>query len=163
MLRRWLPQPVLTIALTVLWMLLMNAFTPATFALGLVLGITIPWLTEAFWPDRPRLRRPMAILGYVAIVFYDIVVANVVVAKIVLFKPNRNLKPAFLPIPLDLRSPEAIATFANTITLTPGPLSADLSSDGRWLLVHALDCDDPAAAIADMKNRYEARLKEIFG
>ena len=51
---------------------------------------------------------------------------------------------------------------AGTITLTPGTLSADLSRDGRSLLVHALHAPDPDAVRDDIKNRYERRLKEIF-
>ena len=93
---------------------------------------------------------------------WDILVANVVVALIVLFKPNRNIKSAWVEIPLELRAPEAITMLAGTITLTPGTLSADLSRDGRSLLVHALHAPDPDAVRDDIKNRYERRLKEIF-
>ena len=65
-------------------------------------------------------------------------------------------------IPLELRSPEAIAVLAGTITMTPGTVSADLSSDGRSLLVHCLDAADPDDVVASIKSRYERRLKEIF-
>jgi len=66
-------------------------------------------------------------------------------------------------IPLDLRSPEAITVLAGTITMTPGTVSADLSADGRALLVHCLDADHPDAVRDEIKTRYERRLKEIFG
>jgi multicomponent K+:H+ antiporter subunit E len=32
----------------------------------------------------------------------------------------------------------------------------------REILVHALDCEDPAAMAAQMKERYERPLMEIF-
>ena len=48
------------------------------------------------------------------------------------------------------------------ITLTPGTLSADLTPDRRWLLVHALDVDDEAALVAQLKRRYERPLAEIL-
>ena len=51
---------------------------------------------------------------------------------------------------------------AGTITMTPGTLSAELSADGRSLLVHGLDVPDPGALVAEIKSRYEARLLEIF-
>jgi multicomponent K+:H+ antiporter subunit E len=41
-------------------------------------------------------------------------------------------------------------------------VSADLSDEGHCLLVHALDADDADAVRDDIKQRYEARLKEIF-
>ena len=65
-------------------------------------------------------------------------------------------------MPLDLQSPEAIATLAGTITMTPGTLSADVSADGRSLLVHCLDVSDVPATIAAIKSRYESRLMRIF-
>ena len=65
-------------------------------------------------------------------------------------------------IPLELRSPEAITALAGTISLTPGTVSCDLSADGRSLLVHCLDAPDAEEAVRQMKERYEARLMEIF-
>jgi multicomponent K+:H+ antiporter subunit E len=95
-------------------------------------------------------------------VLWDILVANVVVAWIVLFKPNARMRPTWVSIPLDIRTPEAITLLAGTITLTPGTVSADLSSEGHSLLVHCLDADDADAVRDQIKQRYERRLKEIF-
>jgi multicomponent K+:H+ antiporter subunit E len=81
---------------------------------------------------------------------------------IILFKPNRHIRSAFITVPLDLTQPEAITVFAGTITMTPGTVSAMLSADGTAILVHALHVDDPDAARDAMKDRYERRLKEIF-
>ena len=63
---------------------------------------------------------------------------------------------------LDLKTPEAISALAGTITMTPGTVSATLSADGRALLVHCLETDDPEKIVADIKARYEARLQRIF-
>jgi multicomponent K+:H+ antiporter subunit E len=41
-------------------------------------------------------------------------------------------------------------------------VSAELSDDRKYLLVHALDLPDPQALIDEIKTRYEAPLKEIF-
>jgi multicomponent K+:H+ antiporter subunit E len=160
--RRILPHPLLTLLLVLVWALLHNSYAPGTFAFGLVLGIIIPILTAAYWPDRPALSKPLNMLGYVGVVVWDIIVANVQVALIVLFKRNADMRPGWVSIPLDIRTPEAIAALAGTITLTPGTVSADLSDHGHALLVHALDAPDPAAVRDKIKTRYERRLKEIF-
>jgi multicomponent K+:H+ antiporter subunit E len=162
MLRRILPHPLLTVLLAIVWMLLENALSAGVLVFGLVIGLIIPIVTSAYWPDRPRLSSPIRIVIYVLIVIWDIVVANVVVAWTVLFKPNRAMKPTWVSIPLDIRTPEAITILAGTITLTPGTVSADLSSEGHSLLVHCLDADDAAAVRDQIKERYERRLKEIF-
>lgn len=162
MIRRILPHPLLSLFVALIWMLLVNRFAWGSLLFALALGVIIPIVTASYWPDRARIRNPLAIAGYVAIVLHDIIKANIDVAKIVLFKPSRELQPAWLVVPLEITTPEAIAVLMGTITLTPGTVSCDLAEDGSALLVHALHCPDPESSIDEMKTRYEARLKEIF-
>ena len=160
---RWLlPHPLLTLLLAVVWTLLQNQVSAGMVVFGLILGIIIPRITAAWWPDRPDGVRLFRFLEYSVVVLWDIMVANVQVAWIVLTRPNSKLRPAWVVVPLDLRQPEAITILAGTITLTPGTVSADLSDEGHSLLVHALDAEDPDAVRDEIKNRYERRLKEIF-
>jgi len=159
----WLfPHPLLTLLLTVVWVLLQNGFSAGMAVFGLILGILIPWGTSVWWPDPPRGFRLGKMVRYAILVMWDILVANVQVAWIVLSVPNARLKPAWIVVPLDLVLPEAITVLAGTITLTPGTVSADLSSEGHSLLVHVLHTDDPDAVRDEIKTRYERRLKEIF-
>lgn len=162
MLRSLFPHPVLTLTLIALWQMLMNTVSLGTLLFGLILGIVVPILTAPYWPDRPVLRKPLRIIEYGTVVIWDIIVANVVVSWIVLFKPNHKIQSRWVTVPLDLRTPEAITALAGTITMTPGTVTADLSACGRALLVHCLDAEDPDAVRDEIKNRYERRLKEIF-
>jgi multicomponent K+:H+ antiporter subunit E len=160
---RWLlPHPLLTLLLAVVWTLLQNDVSAGMIVFGLILGVIIPLGTSVWWPDRSEGFRMGRMIGYVMIVMWDIMVANIQVAWIVLTRPNSKLRPAWVIVPLDLRKPEAITILAGTITLTPGTVSADLSNEGHSLLVHALDTDDPDVVRDEIKNRYERRLKEIF-
>jgi len=59
-------------------------------------------------------------ISYALLVLWDILVANIEVAWIVLTVSNDKLKPAWITIPLDLRQPEAITLLAGTITLIVG-------------------------------------------
>ncbi|MBN8291682.1 Na+/H+ antiporter subunit E [Rhodobacter sp. NTK016B] len=162
MISRFLPHPLLSLTLAIAWMLLVNHITVNSIVFAVILGVVIPVITRPYWPDMPRLRHPFRVVEYIFVVLYDIVKANVEVALIVLFKPNHALRPAWITVPLDVRSPEAITTLAGTITLTPGTVSCDLSANGRAILVHALHAPDPAAVRDSIKQRYERRLKEIF-
>lgn len=162
MLRALFPHPYLTALLTAVWVMLINALTPGTVAFGLILGTLVPLATAAYWPDRPRPRGPLRIAGYILLVMWDIVVANITVARIVLFMPLSKMRPAWISVPTDLRTPEAITVLAGTITMTPGTVSADIAADGRSILVHCLHAPDPDAVVAEIKARYENRLKEIF-
>jgi len=159
---RILPHPFLSLLIAVTWVFLVNDFSAGHIVLGTIIGVAVPLLTSAYWPGRPRLRNLPAIISYVGIVLWDIVVSNVQVAYLVLFRRSDRLRSQFVVVPLELKTPEAITVLAGTITMTPGTVSADLSSDSKALLVHCLDVADPEALVAQIKGRYERRLKEIF-
>lgn len=159
---RWLPHPLLTVALVLLWMLLLNSFTIGGLVMGSFLGIVIPIMTSGFWPGRPPIKAYGKALSFLLLVAWDVLVANVLVARLILFKRADQLHTCWVTVPLELESPEAITALVGTITMTPGTVSSDLSADGRSLLVHCLDAPDVKAAVMQMKTRYETRLKEIF-
>lgn len=160
---RWLlPHPLLTLILAIVWTLLQNEVSAGMVVFGIILGIIIPRATAIWWPESPGQFRILRMASYAVIVLWDIIVANIEVAWIVLTVPNAKLKPAWIVVPLDLKSPEAITTLAGTITLTPGTVSADMSEGGKCLLVHVLHTHDPDAVRDEIKTRYEARLREIF-
>ena len=157
-----LPHPMLTLLLALVWTLLQNDVSAGMGGFGLILGIIIPWSTSAWWPDTPKGFRMGKMISYSIMVLWDILVANIEVAWIVLTVSNEKLKPAWIVVPLELRQPEAITVLAGTITLTPGTVSADLSDEGHSLLVHVLHTDDPDAVRDEINIRYQRRLKEIF-
>lgn len=162
MLRRLFPHPLLSGLLFLTWMLLVNQFKIGSLVMALILAIIIPLLTAPYWPNRPSLKQLPAFASYLLLVMWDILVANVQVAKIILFMPGDKIRSAWIPVPIDLKTPEAITMLAGTITMTPGTVTADMSACGRVLLIHSLHAPDPDAIRDDIKSRYEARLKRIF-
>ncbi|MDX8351261.1 Na+/H+ antiporter subunit E [Cognatiyoonia sp. IB215182] len=162
MLHRLIPHPLLSLTLVLVWIGLVNTFTLGNLILGSIFGLIIPIVTAAYWPNRPAISRPLKIVEYMLIVLWDIVVANVEVAMIILFKRERTIHSQWIPIPLELTSAEAITVLAGTITMTPGTVSATLAADCNAILVHCLHTDDPDSVRDAIKSRYESRLLEIF-
>ena len=159
---RWLPHPVLTMVLVLLWMLLLNNFSIGGLVMGVLLALIITRVTSNFWPERPPVKSWRKAFSYLGLVAWDVVVANLEVSRLILFRPTSQLRTRWVTVPLELCSPEAITVLAGTITMTPGTVSCDLSADGRSLLVHCLDAQDAEETVRQMKGRYETRLKEIF-
>lgn len=160
--RRLYPHPILSLTLVLLWFLLVNHLQLGSLVMAVILATLIPLMTARWWPDRPEIRRPLALVGYGILVLWDVLVANFHVARIILFLPADRIRSAWICVPLDLTSPEAISLLAGTITMTPGTLTADIAADGRALLIHALHAPDPDAIRDEIKARYESRLKRIF-
>lgn len=162
MIRRIFPHPLLSLTLVFVWLALVNKVTSGNVVLGVILGLVVPMMTAPYWPGRAKVSNPLRIIEYGLVVLWDIVVANVQVAAIILFKSNKNTHSQWITVPLELTSPEAITVLAGTITMTPGTVSSMLSADGRSILVHCLHTDDPDGVRDQIKSRYEWRLKEIF-
>jgi multicomponent K+:H+ antiporter subunit E len=158
---RIFPQPLTSVAVLLIWLLLQNSLAPGILVLGIGLAIAIPMLTHPFWPEYPKSVRYIPLVRLVGVVIFDIVVANLTVAWLIL-GPKSRLRPGFVEIPLTLRGPYAITLLASIISLTPGTVSSNLSGDRRTLLVHALDIADAAETVARIKARYEAPLVEVF-
>jgi multicomponent K+:H+ antiporter subunit E len=160
-LRKLLPLPGLSLVLLLIWLLLQNTAAPGHLLLGTILAIVIPRWCADFWPRQLAVRRVGVMVAFLATVLWDIVVANVSVARILL-SPAPRLRPGFFELPVSVTNQVALVLLANTISLTPGTVAARLSADRSRLLVHCLDMDDEATLITQIKNRYERPLKEIF-
>lgn len=159
--RRLLPHPLLTLTLAILWLLLVNQLSAGQLVLGALLGWLIPLATSSFWPEPICIRHPLTLLHYLGILIIDIVRGSFHVAYLILLGPA-PLRPAFVHVPLALKTDLAISLLANTISLTPGTVSVLLSEDRRTLIVHTLDTGDADALVAEIKQRYEIPLKKIF-
>ena len=108
--RRLFPHPLLTVLLTVVWLLLVNRFSWNSVLFGFFLGVLIPFVIRPYWPNMSPMRGPVKIAEYILVVLWDIVMANLTVAYLILFRRAADLQPAWIAIPLDLRTPEAITT-----------------------------------------------------
>lgn len=159
--RRVFPAPLLSVVLYAGWLLL-NGLTAGHAALGALLALIIPVLTDRFRDGRPHVLNWPAAFRLGLVVLWDIVVSNFEVARLVV-GPERRIEPRFFWLPLDIRDPHGIVSLAGIITMTPGTLSADLTGDRRHLLIHALNAGDEAAMVAAIKERYERPLMTIFG
>lgn len=159
--RRWFTHPVLSAAVALTWLLLQQSVEPAQLLTAVVLGLVVPRLVLPLLGAPSRPRSAWLAVRFAAIVLWDIVVSNITVARIVL-NPGSRPQPAWVPVPLDTRHPTAITLLATIITTTPGTVSCVVDEERGEILVHALDCQDAASMAAQIKDRYERPLREIF-
>ncbi len=110
----------------------------------------------------PRTRPfPLRVVGFILFVFYflrALVLANLQLAKTVLFEKRENLAPGFLDYPVEGLSRLEILVLSHCITLTPGTTTVEISPDFTRLTLHALDARDPDAVTRDIRNQLEAPI-----
>ncbi|MGI5307988.1 Na+/H+ antiporter subunit E [Rheinheimera sp. WS51] len=169
---RLLPSPFTSLVLFTVWLLLNQSLAPIHLFFAVILAVVLPLITTKFRDKQPRIKKPLLVARYMLRVLGDIVAANLEVAVIIL-GPRHKLKPAFVRVPIDIHHSLPLTILANTVSMTPGTVSADIyphddSIDSsqplpqRWLLIHVLNLSDEAKLIESIKQRYEAPLKEIF-
>ena len=156
------PSPFNVVLLFVVWILLTNSFSVGNLLLAALLAFLIPMGVARVQSETIRVKKPGKALRYLMVLIIDIITSNVIVAKQVLGSPDK-LRPGFIEVPLDIKEPLPMTLLASTISLTPGTVSTEVSADRKRLYVHALHVPDEQALIAQIKTRYEAPLKEIFG
>ncbi len=161
--KRWLPFPLLSLALLGTWLALNQSLATGQVILGALVALGGGLALAMLQAPRNRIRRPLAIAELAWLVLVDIVRSNIAVAQIVLHPGHRRQTSGFLEIPLELRDPGGLAVLACIITATPGTAWARYDSRRSILTIHILDLVDEEAWIRTIKGRYERRLREIFG
>ena len=162
MIKRWMPSPMLSLALFVVWLLLNQSLDAATLLLAALLAIVVPLLTQSLRPARVKMRKPLLAMRLGGLVAYDLVVSALTVARLLLTRRGSRMSPRFIRVPLAMRDPNALATLAMILCLTPGTAWGEIALDRSTLLIHVFHEDDEAAFIDMIKRRYERALMEIF-
>lgn len=157
-------------ALTLLWALVTGDFGFANLAFGFAAGIAglsfirrEPWVGP-YARDLRRLLRPgriRAVMRFGLFFLRELTIANLHVAYHVV-APLHRLTPAIVGFPLTVTSDEEITLLASLITLTPGTLSIDVSSDRRVLYIHVLDLEDAEAFRRSIAEGFEHRVAALF-
>ena len=158
--KSWFGHPWLSAMLALSWLLLQHSVEPVHLLSAVLIGIVIPRLLHDFLP-RPSKIKVLPAVRLTRFVLWDILMSNIAVAKLVL-GPMSRPQPAWVAVPLTLTHPTAISLLAAIITTTPGTVSCTVDEEQHVILVHALDCSDPAQMANDIKDRYEVLLLAIF-
>ena len=108
------------------------------------------------------LRRFAAAVSLLGVFVYDLVVASIAVARIVL-APRPGNRPAIVAVPVDARTEWGVALFAYLVSATPGSTCLHVADDRRTIFVHFLDAPDTHARALDMKRLYERLILQIEG
>jgi len=102
-------------------------------------------------------------IHYIFIFFpLELLKSNIQVAIAVL-SPTRSLKPGIVAVPISLKTDWGIVMLANSITLTPGTITLDISADKRVLFVHCMALENPQSFVEAIKDTFEAKIRVLEG
>lgn len=151
---------VLNFVFAAVWAALVGEVDTPHLIFGFVLGYFVLWAIRPLVGGEYHRKLPMFV-GFLAFFLRELVLSTLRVAWEVV-TPDRKRRPGIVAVPLDARTDTEIAVLANLVTLTPGTLSMDVSSDRRELYVHAMFVEDPDEVRRDIKEGFERRVLALL-
>jgi multicomponent Na+:H+ antiporter subunit E len=149
------------ILLAFTWAAVTGRFDFGNVLIGMILGYVVLFVAQPIMGPSNYFNRIRRTVGFAVFYVRELVLANLRVASDVLaWKPR--IRPGVLAIPLEASSDTEITLLANLLTLTPGSVSLDVSSDRRFLYLHAMYIDDLEEYRASVKADIERRVLEVL-
>ena len=154
-------------SLALAWCFVHGTVSIQNFLAGFLLAFIVIWPLRKFYSFNKELslgkyiRKIPAQLRFFWMLTIEIIKANIMVAKIVL-QPKIDIKPGVIAVPIRTKTDMGITALANTITLTPGTLTIDVSDDKSVLYVHAIDTSDPEGLLEFIREDIEKYVLEAF-
>ncbi len=149
------------IGLALIWAILTGRFSPGNLAAGFLLGYLALRAVRRILRPSPYFSTLPRFFEFAGYFILELILANWRLAMDVL-TPRHRMKPRVLAVPLDIRTEGEITLLANLISLTPGSLSLDVSSDRSVLYVHAMYASDPEAVRTSIKTGLERRVVDLM-
>lgn len=155
---RLLGTVALAASLFVFWLLLSGIYTPFLVLAGLGASIAVALLARRMEiTDREGhpIHLALAALVYWPWLLKEIVKSGWQVSRIIL-DPRLPISPTLVRFKPSQKTPVALATHANSITLTPGTITVE--ADSEEFLVHALTREGAASVAGSEMDRRVSRL-----
>ena len=149
----------LNLILALFWIAVTGSPTALNFLLGVALSAGVIWLARVRLGADIYFRRLGAWWRLLLTFVLELVKSTWAVVKLA-WAPGQRYTTAFVAVPLQVKSDVEITLLANLITLTPGTLTVDVSSDRSTLYIHALDAPDLEALRADIATGFEKQVRE---
>lgn len=143
-----------------LWLIFSGKITTEIVIFGVILSMAVYLFCWKFLEYSPKndlkaLRLLPQVIYYLFILVIEVLKANAVMISLIL-SPKYEMEPVLVTFKTELKTDLARTVLANSITLTPGTITAELA--GNELKVHCLDKD---MAVGIEKSIFVKLLKKM--
>jgi multisubunit Na+/H+ antiporter MnhE subunit len=158
---------VLTVLLTLVYLMVLTSFDPWDVLIGGLLSAALVLVFRGFVSrGSPQsagtlLGRFLAFWPYMVAVVWDILMGAWMVVRIVL-RVRPLVRPGIVAVPIEDRTPTGVAVSAIATTLSPGTFLVDVDWERRVMLIHAIDATDPDAVREAHQRMYRRYQRHVF-
>jgi multicomponent Na+:H+ antiporter subunit E len=146
-----------TLAFFAIWLLLSQSYNAFHIVLGLLVSFGVALLNTDHATSPFENIRWSRMLGYLPWLFWRILQSGIHLSFLILH-PRLPIDPKLIRYHTNLQEQAGIVLLGNSITLTPGTITAEVNSNE--LVVHAMD-DKSAADLTSL--RMEQKIAGVFG
>jgi multicomponent Na+:H+ antiporter subunit E len=146
------------------WLVFSGRFDPLHIALGVISSALVAMISgDLLFPEPPTRRLPVLWLrfaGYIPWLLYQILLASLHVLYLT-FHPRMKelIDPRIIEFESRLTGDFARTTFANSITLTPGTITVNVTVLGKFR-VHCLDAPSAQGLPGEMEKKIAGVFRE---
>lgn len=124
------------VALFLIWLILAASYDLVHLVLGVIAAVVVVWLNPVAANSPFRNVSWWGLVGYMPWLFVRVLKSGLHVTRLIL-SPSLPIQPQLIEYPTELESEGEVVILGNSITLTPGTITVEVSADE--LLVHAID------------------------
>jgi multicomponent Na+:H+ antiporter subunit E len=146
----------MNLLLALVWMTMTARFDFLNLILGLAVGYGVLVISQVAVGTSVYVSKSVRLVAFVAFYALEVVRANLRVVT-----PTSQARPGIVAVPLEVSSDAEIILLTSLISMTPGSLCLDVSSDRRVLYVHVMFLDDPEVFRRSVKRDLERRVLEL--
>jgi multicomponent Na+:H+ antiporter subunit E len=147
--------------LAIIWVMATGTLTEENFLFGFIISFVILWVITYKEDERKYFTIIPKLFGFLGFILWEITKANFQSVR-ESFYPKSKLEPAIVKVPLEAKTDIEITFLANIISLTPGTLIMDVSSDKKVIYIHVMHLLDKEEFIKEIKIKFEKPLLELM-
>ncbi|MDQ0156838.1 Na+/H+ antiporter subunit E [Robertmurraya andreesenii] len=153
-------QVLINLFIGVLWMFLQDDWSVLTFFSGYLFGLFVLFILRRYFSSKFYPITLLAVVQLFLLFIYELFVSSITVIRQVM-RPRINVTPGIFTLETDLEGDLEVTLLALLLTLTPGSVVVEISSDSKKFYIHAMDIPESSDAVIRSTAKFEAAIKKV--
>ncbi|KKI89043.1 monovalent cation/H+ antiporter subunit E [Bacillus sp. SA1-12] len=153
-------QVLINLLIGVIWMFLQDDWSVLTFFSGYLFGLLVLFILRRYLPTKFYLVTLLAIVQLFLVFIIELFTSSILVVRQVM-RPRINITPGIFTLETELDGDLEITLLALLLTLTPGSVVVEVSSNSKKFYIHAMDIPESSDAVLQSKTKFEKAIKKV--
>ncbi|MDQ0974016.1 multicomponent Na+:H+ antiporter subunit E [Neobacillus niacini] len=153
-------QVLVNLLIGVIWMFLQDDWSVLTFFSGYLFGLLVLYILRRYLPTKFYLVTLLAIVQLFFVFIYELFTSSILVIRQIL-RPTINITPGIFTLETELEGDLEVTLLALLLTLTPGSVVVEVSSDSKKFYIHAMDIPESSNAVLQSNAKFEKAIKKV--